>query len=184
MQNGDRYVGKVLSLSSNAVVLQSEVLGIVHLPRGKVTTIALATNALTNVVRLPSATNGLPHAPAPTVTNANSELDAALRQLGANTNLIKQVQGQFLAGAGPEATDKFNELLGGVLSGKLTVNDIRAEAQTVADQLRALQRETGEDNGWVMNGYLAILDHFLKETAPAGSPTNAPARPKTEAKEK
>src|SRR5437868_2582255 len=43
MQNGDRYVGKVLSLNSNVVVLQSEVLGTVNLPRGKVTAITLGT---------------------------------------------------------------------------------------------------------------------------------------------
>ena len=116
--------------------------------------------------------------------NADPQMAAALRQLGANTNLIKQVQGQFLSGAGPEATEKFNELLGGLMSGKLTVNDIRAEAQTAADQIRALKRETGEDPGWVMDGYLGILDHFLKETAPpTGSATNAPGpAPRTKPK--
>jgi hypothetical protein len=35
MRNGDRYVGKVLSLSSNVVVLESSVLGRMSLPRGR-----------------------------------------------------------------------------------------------------------------------------------------------------
>ena len=104
------------------------------------------------------------------------EPSPALHGLGANTNLIQQVQKQFLSGAGPEANAKFNELLGGLMSGKLSVDDIRAQAKTAADQLRALQRESGEDAGFATSTYLAILDHFLKETAPSGSATNAPAR--------
>jgi len=47
--------------------------------------------------------------------------------------------------------------------------------KTAVDQLRALQRESGEDAGFAASTYLAILDHFLKETAPSGSATNAPA---------
>ena len=86
------------------------------------------------------------------------------------------MQKQFLGGAGPEANDKFNELLGGLMSGKLTVDDIRAQAKSAADQLRALQRDSGEEAGFAANTYLAILDHFLKETAPpVASATNSPA---------
>ena len=70
---------------------------------------------------------------------------------------------------------KFNELLGGLMSGKLSVDDIRAQAKTAADQLRALKREGGEEAGFAADAYLAILDHFLKETPPASSATNAPA---------
>ncbi len=93
------------------------------------------------------------------------------------TNLMQQVQKQFLSGAGPEANTKFNDLLGGLMSGKLRVDDIRAEAKSAADQLRTMQRESGEDAGFAANAYLSILDHFLKETAPSGSATNAPASP-------
>ena len=85
------------------------------------------------------------------------------------------MQKQFLSGAGPEANNKFNELLGGLMSGKLSLDDIRAEAKTAADQLRALKREGGEETGFATDAYLAILDHFLKETAPSGSATNTPA---------
>ena len=89
------------------------------------------------------------------------------------TNLIQQVQTQFLSEASPEAKDKFNELVGGLLSGKLTVNDIRAQAQAAADQVRAAKRDGGDNAGLALDGYLAILDQFLSETAPAGgSATN------------
>ena len=61
------------------------------------------------------------------------------------------------------------------MSGKLSADDIRAEAKSAADQLRGLKREGGEEAGFAADAYLSILDHFLKETAPSGSTTNAPA---------
>jgi hypothetical protein len=50
MQNGDRYNGKVVSVSATNVVLQSDVLGVVNLARGKVANVALTSNAATNSV--------------------------------------------------------------------------------------------------------------------------------------
>ena len=176
MQNVDRYVGKVLSLNTDTVVLQNEVLGTVRLPRGKVAQITLGANAGTNPARQASPANGPIGAAAVSRTNAAPDLPAGLRQIGAHTNLIRQVQAKFLGDAGPEANQKFDELLSGLVSGKITVDDLRAQAKTAADQLRALKRDSGEDAGFATDTYLAILDHFLKETAPAaGSATNAPA---------
>jgi hypothetical protein len=52
--------------------------------------------------------------------------------------------------------------------------------ESAADQLRTLKREGGEETGFATDAYLAILDHFLKETAPSSSTTNAPGPlPKT-----
>jgi hypothetical protein len=175
MQNGDRYAGHVLSLNTNTVVLQSAVLGTLRLPRSKVAVITLGLGPATNSPALPLPTNVFTPAASGTTANVVSNLSPALPGLSMSTNLIQQVQKQFLSGAGPEANNKFNELLGGLMSGKLNVEDIRAEAKTAADQLRALQRESGEDAGFATSAYLAILDHFLKETAPSGSATNAPA---------
>ena len=176
LQNGDRYIGHVLSLNSNAVVLQSEVLGTLRLPRSRVAVITLGPGSTTNSLALPLRANAQTPLRSPAPANVASNLSPALTGLSTSTNLIQQVQKQFLNGAGPEANTKFNELLGGLMSGKLSVDDIRAEAKTAADQLRALQRESGEDGGFAANAYLSILDHFLKETASsAGSPSNAPA---------
>src|SRR5437867_3030902 len=96
MQNGDRYLGKVLSLDTNTLVLRSDVLGTVRLPRGKVALITLGLSTSTNLARLRSATNGLPDASSVTLTNGITDLSASLRQLGANTNFIQQVQAQIL----------------------------------------------------------------------------------------
>ena len=41
MSNGDRYVGRVISLNGDTVVLESDVLGTVRLPRGRVASISL-----------------------------------------------------------------------------------------------------------------------------------------------
>ena len=178
MQNGDRYAGHVLSLNTNTIVLQSDVLGTLRLPRAKVAAITLGAASATKSARLPSLTNGQFRVRGGALTNAAPKLSPAFRQLGTSTNLIQQVQKQFLSDAGPEANTKFNDLLGGLMSGRLSVDDIRAEAKTAADQLRALKREGGEDAGFAADTYLAILDHFLKDTAPSANPaTNVPAPP-------
>jgi hypothetical protein len=79
-----------------------------------------------------------------------------------------------LSTAGPDANKKYNELLGGLMSGKLDVNDIRAEAASAANQIRALKRELGDDAGGSLDGYLTILESFLGETAaPTGSSAKA-----------
>src|SRR6266511_3578584 len=49
MQNGDRYFGRVLSLNTNTLILQSDVFGTVHLPRGKVALITLGADIPANV---------------------------------------------------------------------------------------------------------------------------------------
>jgi len=174
MQNGDRYFGKVLSVTSDTLVLQSDLLGRLSLPRAKVAFIALGASAPTNFARLALPTNSQPRALSAALTNANAGLSAAFRELGANTNFIQQIREQFLSAAGPEANKKYDELMNGLMSGKLNMEGLRAEAKSSADQLRALKRELGGDAGESPDVYLDILDSFLKETAaPAGSATNA-----------
>ena len=165
MQNGDHYYGRVLSLDTNTLVLRSDVLGTVRLPRGKVTLITLGSGAATNFTRESSATNGQSAASSVALTNGTTDLSTAFQQLGANTNFIQQVREQFLGAAGPEANNKFNEMVSGLMSGRLTVSDIRAEAKSAADQLKDLKRDLGEEGGWALDGYLSILEHFLQETA-------------------
>src|SRR6185369_9271877 len=183
MQNGDRYLGTVLSLDTNTLALHSAVLGKVNLPRGQVALITLGAGGATNHSRAASATKPEPAASSLTIANGTADLSAPLRQLGANTNFIEQIRAQFLADAGPEANNKFNTLLGGLLSGRLTVNDIRVEAKSAADQLKELKRDLGEDGGGAFDGYLAILENFLRDTAPPpGVATTNVSRPLPKAK--
>lgn len=182
MQNGDRYSGKVLSVSADTVVLNSEVLGKINVPRKKVANLSFGTNAAapkaTGTLARPVSTN-LPTAAASMVlANTNVDLSAALRQLGANTNFVGQIRQQMLAGS-PEAAGKYDEMVNGLLSGQLDLNDLRREAQSSADQLRALKRELGPDADDSFDAYLQVLDSFIKETA--SEPANPAVAPKPQA---
>ena len=185
MRNGDQYFGKVLSLNEQTLVVQSDVLGTIRLPRGKVANVDFGAGPPLNTAGALVSTNALaqttaeqPHPSSFSFTNTPGDLTGALRQLGGSSNALQQIQKQLLTEGGPEAKDKFNELFGGLLSGKLSVSDIRAQAQTTADQVRSLRKDLGEDAGPLIDGYLAILDSFLKESAPPNSPgTKATAAP-------
>ena len=186
MQNGDRYFGRVLSLGADTLTLQSEVLGVLHLPRSKMFSITFGVTGPTNAAAVAArpgrgtnsaSTNSLARLRIQAETNSNAELARALRQLPASSNLVQQVQRQFLTDADPRAREKFSELLGGLMTGKLTIGDIRAEAQSAADQLRSLKHSLGDDAGFAVDGYLSILDNFLRDTASASGSTNkTPAR--------
>jgi hypothetical protein len=182
MQNGDHYFGRVVSVSSNTVVLQSEVLGSVTLPREKIASISFVTNPPAKLVSSKPLNAAVPK-PVSTATNATKDLPAQLRTSPAS---VKDVEEQYLAGATPEAKAKFNEMVNGLATGKLNVNDIRAQAKSAADQLRAARSELGEEAGDAIDGYLAILDSFLRDTqSGAGSPAKVPpaSKPKSVAEE-
>ena len=92
-----------------------------------------------------------------------------MRQDGVDPKIVNQVRDQVLGRSSPEAAAKFDELFGGFMSGKLSVGDIRAEAQNSINQIKAAQQDLGDDAGGMLDGYLAILEKFVAETS-----TNAP----------
>ena len=168
MNNGDHYNGTVLSVTTNALAFQSEVLGTVSLSRSKVAQIvvgkAVSANAPTLLPPLGSFT------PKPDAAAAS---EPALLQLRSQTNLIQQVQNQFLGDAPPEAKLKFDQMLNDLSTGRMNLGDLRAEAKSAADQLRSLRKELGADATDGLDGYLTILDNFVQESAPAaGTTTN------------
>src|SRR5437867_1066913 len=99
MQNGDRYLGKVLSLTTNHLVLQSDVLGKLTLPRDKVALITLGATTKTNGIQAASPTSAQVSKPPDAPTNPNPDAATALRSVGSNTNMAQQVREQLLAGA-------------------------------------------------------------------------------------
>lgn len=181
MINGDRYVGRVVSLGADHLVVESEMLGTVKLPRSRISTITLSSPAAartTNAAVSPllRSTN-LAKASLAARTNSAPDLTSAFRELGNNSNLVQQVQQQLLGAAGPEAQTKFNDLMGGLISGKLNMDDLRAEAKSTLAQAKSARKELGEENGSMLDSYLSILEGFLKETEPELASTNAPAKP-------
>lgn len=179
MQNGERYIGKVVTLTNEIIVVQSDVLGTLKVPRSKIASIAFGTNGEVPSIQMSTAPTAQPQRPV--TANSNSDLTTAINQLRANPNAMQQVQQQLLAGADPKATEMFNQMMGGLMNGSLNVDDIRRQAKSAADQLRAAKKELGDDAGFAVDGYLAVLDNFLRETTSTstGGATNAVASPAT-----
>jgi len=189
MQNGDRYMAKVLAMTNSTLVVQSEILGTFIVPRDKVSRILLGSIAITNAAR-EAAIDPVAASPRKPLSNraATGNLPGtAAADSKDQKQLIQQIQDEFLGGADPAAKSKYNEMASGFLNGKLNVSDIRAEAKSAADQLRAARKDLGEDAGSALDGYLAILDSFLKETSStadvAAKPLKPAPKPKPEAEE-
>ena len=83
----------------------------------------------------------------------------------------------MLAGADPAANQKYDEMVNGLMTGKLNLNDLRNEAKTSIAQINDLKRELGPEAGDALDSYLSILQSFVNETASepaAASPAHAP----------
>jgi hypothetical protein len=177
MQNGDHYAGKILSMTSNSIVFESDVLGKVTLPQEKVSAVTFGANATSNApaaANMVAATNS-----SRKITAATTNVSGAAHALVANSNSIEHVRQQMLTGADPAASQKYNELVGGLMSGKLGVGDIRNEAKSSIEQIYKLKRELGPEADASLDTYLAILQSFVNETSaetPSAS-TAAPAAP-------
>ena len=99
-------------------------------------------------------------APSPNSPSTNLDLAAAFRSLGANTNFVRQVSQQLLSGS-PEATAKYDEMVDGLMSGKINLTDLRNQARTSINQINQLKKELGPDADDALDGYLSILQNFV-----------------------
>ena len=177
LQNGDKLNGKVLSVTTNTLILQNDNFGSVTLPRAKVTAIIFGTRRATSPSPAVSPTRDPIHPAGATQTNSASDFVTAVRGIRDQSNLVQQVQAQILGSGSPAAMNKFNELLDGLSTGKISLNDLRQQAQSAADQLRSLKKDLGPDADGGLDGYLAILNQFLEETASTNVTTNANSVP-------
>jgi hypothetical protein len=176
MQNGDILNGKVLTMTTNTLVLQNDNLGTVTFLRAKVSNITLGTvmpkafappATVTQAVSMPPSTGP--------ETNGVPDLQGMFRGIRDQSNLVQQVEAQVLgSSASPEAVSKFNELLDGLSTGQIDMNGLRAQAQSAANQLQEYKKEMGPNAGEEVDGYLAVLNNFLQETAQANTTTNSP----------
>ena len=199
LTNGDHYRGKVVGMDSNYVVFNSEIQGKVHLPRNKVAQITFVevpprvarTNApgAAALVAAPGAnapiilsgptasTAGAPVVTAPPTANPTGatadEVVAQMRKEGVQPQLINQVQEQIFGKASPEASQKFEEMMSGLMSGQISVQDLRKQAQTAIQQARDAKKDLGGDAGEMLDGYIGILEKFVNETAPSAAPAAA-----------
>lgn len=182
LTNGDHYRGTVISMTRSNIEFQSEIQGLVKLPRNKVAQITFREPAISHpAVVMPPATSATTNAPlilaGPIAAPANpgDAVVTQMRQQGIDPKIVNQVQEQIFGKASPEAAQKFNETMDGLLSGKLNIQDIRAQAVNSIGQIKAARKELGDDAGDMLDGYLAILEKFVQETGPAaGSPASLP----------
>jgi len=156
-QNGDRYNGKVLTVDESTVKLTNEITGVLNIPRVKVASITFGTAKLQKAAA----------AVAPSKTNILSGVQ--LPQF--NANAIEQVQNQFLADASPEATQMFQEMVRGLVSGKLDLGDVRNKAQSTLNELKDLQKDLGDDDATaLLNNYASLLQGFINQAPASAKP--------------
>ena len=200
MTNGDHYEGTVLGMNQSNILFQSDVLGRVTLSRAKVGRITLHEVAAPKPAAPSVVTAVAPTAPSASAPAMGQSLilygtnRAAvsvpagqadvivqqMRQQGIDPKIASQVQEQILGQGSPEATAKYNELMGGFLSGSLSIQDIRAQALDSIKEIQDLKKDAGDDTGGMLDGYLAILENFVQETAtnsPTDSAAATPAKP-------
>lgn len=167
MQNGDRYAGRILSVTSDTIVFQSDALGKLTLARDKVSMLEFtgaAPAASNSIPRIPAKVAAVPASPSPNGAVTNSDISAALRNLGANTNFIQQVRQQMLSGGTPAVNQKYDEIVAGLMSGQMNLNDLRNQAKAAISQIQQIKRETGPEADASLDTYLAILQNFVNET--------------------
>jgi hypothetical protein len=163
--NGDVLNGKVLAMTTNSLELQDDSLGRLTLSRAKVSNITFGA-----VVLLPATAPVLQNQASPQ-PNSFSDLQALSHEIREHSNLVQEVEAQVLgSSASPAAVNKFNDLIDELGSGQMDMNGLRSEAQSAADQLQEYKKEMGPDAGEEVNGYLSILNGFLRETSPTNGP--------------
>jgi hypothetical protein len=167
LQNGDRFAGKVVSMTADTIVPQSDVLGRVSLPRAKVANVHFGSAAGVN-----AASTQTPGSSPASAENRAASLGSvgALGQMGASSKVVEIIRRQMLSDAGPQANSKYDELAAGVFSGKFDLQKLRKEAITAANQIRELKK--GGDVGDSLDDYLAILDNFIRKSGPPAEPVS------------
>ena len=220
LSNGDQVTGKIVDINERQVVIESELLGKVILPREKVTRVQLESGSATvkkkavqpkeakssgsksPVTRRnpgPGATKnpgnklsdarlikelqsrGLPIKSLDELQDLIPEISLPedrqqspedvirkLRRHGVDRKTMDNVQGMVPLMAVPGVRSYFDSALGGLISGRLDLHDIRQDALKARDGLRDLQKDLGP-SGDALNGYLLILEGFLEQTEEATS---------------
>jgi len=157
--NGDRFTGSVELVDAAEIHLKTESLGAVTVPRAKVASIYFGTNQ------------------PPAKTLAGAEKDSIAAGLF-NPSVAEKVQDDFLATAGPEANAMFKDLVQGLATGKLNVEDIRNKARESLKELKELQADAGEDaENPLLSSYVGILEQFINKGSTNRAKLDLPKKP-------
>ena len=187
LANGDEIQGELLELSNGNVKFRHEILGEFTIPRSEVHAIELGQERGGDRI-LADGTEAGPETPEEVIDRLiNPELDAdavkklekgakrqatpqdavkQLRREGVDAKTMNQLHGLLPGFGSPEVQDIFRDRVQGLMSGSLTINDIRNEAIDARGQLKELMDDLGP-SGAALNGYYGILDGFIKKTDPS-----------------
>lgn len=164
--NGDRYNGKVLSMDEKEVKLQNDIAGTITIPRVRI--VGIQFRQMPARVANRAATNAAAIGAQPPTWDAAA---------------LERIQNEYLATATPEANQMFQQMVQGMQSGQMNLGDLRARAAATLRDLRAAQKESGDDAlGGILESYGEVLESFLQQTAAgARAPAIQSARPQTKA---
>ena len=190
--NGDRVQGTVQNLNDSSLQLSSELLGDLSVPRDRIRVIyfgaappvvktsppaaAGAASAETPEALIEKLT-GKSVAPPGGASGGNQEILNQLQKQGLDAGAISEVQKTFPLLAVPEVGAHFQKNLSGLMSGSLDIQDIRKQAIEARDMLNDLKQDLGPEAA-ALNGYLGILDRFIKETGSTEESPSHDATPK------
>jgi hypothetical protein len=162
LANGDVLNGRVLGLDDKHLRLESETLGQVSIPRGKIVTITLGNGKVPAPAGAPAAK--------PSGTNLSpEEILKQLKTTGVNPKDVKELHQMLPLLATPEASKYFDDTLKGLLGGTHTVGDLRKDAMRARDELKKATKGLGPDVEAGVAPYLQILERFIRETEPPAS---------------
>lgn len=201
LANGDEIEGELLEMSGGKVKFRHPILGEFSVPRSQVHAVELGKERGGKRM-MADGTEAPPETPEEVIDrlvnpavdkNAVKKLEQnakrhatpedaveQLRREGVDAKMMSQLHGMLPGFGSPKVQEHFQSRVTGLMSGSLTINDIRNEAIETRDQLKELMDELGP-SGKALNGYYGILDGFIKKTdpnKPPALPNIPPLQPK------
>jgi hypothetical protein len=177
--NGDHYSGTVISMTPTNVEFRSDIQGLVKIPRDKVAGMSFRPTVVAKPIARPATVP--PPAPAAASATASNTPSSAvieqMRQQGVDPKMMDQIQKQLMGTSTPETTKMFNEMVGGLTSGSLSVQDIRSQAQKAIKDIQSAKKDLGGESSELLDGYAAILQSFINETESSAKPVPPTPKP-------
>ncbi len=196
LANGDEIEGELLEMSGDQVKFRHPILGTFTIPRNQIHAIELGQERGGNRI-MADGSEAPPETPEEVIDRlVNPDLNPGaikklekgskhhatpqdaveqLRQEGVDAKMMSQLHAMLPGFGSPVVQQHFEDRVTGLMSGSLTINDIRNEAIDARDQLKELMDDLGP-GGEALRGYYGILDGFIEKTDPK-APLSVPGIP-------
>ncbi len=178
----------LLEVTEKTLRIRHELFGEVDIPRSKVLAIVMGDPKSPEAKRVnPDGSEAEQETPKEIIDrlvnkdfgpNAIKELEKGKKRQPTPEDAVEQLKREgipndlqrslhlMLPGFGaPEVQGYFNDRVDGLMSGSITIQDIRKDAIGARDQLREIMDDLGQD-GAALQGYYSILDNFIEKTKP------------------